>query len=68
MEDHKDQQEEELPPQQHPEVITPEYVKDLTLPADRFLCKLTDNWPKFKFGGFRITDYHSKLVLVDVPE
>ena len=37
-------------------------------PTDRFLCKLTDNWPKFKFGGFKIRDMVSKLTLVDVPE
>ena len=41
---------------------------NLMEPTDRFLCKLNDNWPKFKFGGFRIRDMVSKLVLVDVPE
>ena len=66
LEDSKE--EEQLPPQQHPEDITAEYVKELQLPADRFLCKLSDNWPKFKFGAFKITDYDSKLVLVEVPE
>ena len=37
-------------------------------PTDRFLCKLSDNWPKFKFGGLKIRDCVSKLTLVDVPE
>ena len=37
-------------------------------PTDRFLCKLTDNWPKFKFGGFKIRDCVSNIVLVEVPE
>ena len=41
---------------------------NLTEPTDRFLCKLTDNWPQFKFGGFKIRDMVSKLVLVDVPQ
>ena len=33
-----------------------------------FLCKLADNWPKFKFGGFKIRDCESNFTLVDVPE
>ena len=41
---------------------------NLMEPTDRFLCKLVDNWPKFKFGGFKIRDMVSKLTLVDVPE
>ena len=28
-----------------PKEITPDYVKALTDPTDKFLCKLTDNWP-----------------------
>ena len=32
-------------PQKHPDVITPEYVSQLTRPTDKFLCKLSDNWP-----------------------
>ena len=57
------------PPQEHPdyENITVDYVKDLQLPADRFLCKLTDNWPVFKFQGFSIRDCDSKMTLVTVP-
>ena len=55
-------------PQMHPDVITTDYVKALTLPCDRFLCKLADNTPKFKFGGFKIRDMVSKMTLVDVPD
>ena len=40
----------------------------MTNPTDKFLCKLSDNWPKFKFGGFKIRDMISKITLVDVPE
>ena len=43
-------------------------MKRLCLPADRFLCKLKDNWPEFRFRGFKITDYDTKIVLVEVPE
>ena len=32
------------------------------------MCKLSDNWPVFKFGGFKIRDCVSKITLVDVPE
>ena len=56
--------------QQHPEPsdVTFDYVKQLTQPTDVFLCKLADNWPKFKFGGFKIRDCDSNFTLVDVPE
>ena len=57
-----------MAPQEHPEIITAEYVMQLQEPTDRFLCKLADNWPQFKFGGFKIRDMVSKLTLVDVPE
>ena len=57
-----------LEDQKHPEMITPEYVMQLTEPTDKFLCKLSDNWPKFKFGGFKIRDVSSGITLVDVPE
>ena len=60
---------ENVPKQEHPpyDEITPDYVADLTQPADRFLCKLGDNWPKFKFGGFSIRDVDSQVTLVNVP-
>ena len=56
-------------PQEHPDYdeITVDYVKSLELPADRFLCRLTDNWPVFKFQGFSIRDCDSKMTLVTVP-
>ena len=28
---------------------------------------LGDNWPQFKFGGFKIRDCISNITLVDVP-
>ena len=55
-------------PQVHPEDITADYVKNLTNPTDKFLCKLSENWPKFKFGGFKIRDIVSGITLVDVPD
>ena len=54
--------------QNHPDKITAEYVKQLTIPTNRFLCKLSDNWAKFRFGGFKIRDMVSKITLVDVPD
>ena len=45
-----------------------EYVKTLQEPTDRFLCKLWDNWPKFKFGGFKMSDCVSNIVSLEVPE
>ena len=59
--------EENKPAQNHPDPITIDYVMSLTDPADRFLCKLVDNVPKFKFGGFKIRDMVSKITLVEVP-
>ena len=38
------------------------------MPTDKFLCKLTDNTPKFKFGGFKIRDCVSNITLVEVPD
>ena len=54
--------------QSHPDKITVEYVKNLKVPTNRFLCKLSDNWTKFRFGGFKIRDMVSKITLVDVPD
>ena len=47
---------------------TPDFVKSLDKPAEKFLCKLSDNWAQFKFKGFRIRDMVSNITLVDVPE
>ena len=49
-------------------MITFDYVNNLEKPTNRFLCKLSDNTPLFRFGGFRIRDMHSNITLVDVPE
>ena len=50
-----------------PEIVTPDYVRSLTGPTDSFLCSLNDNWPNFKFKGFKIRDMISNITLVDVP-
>ena len=48
--------------------ITSDLVKQLQVPTEKFLCKLTDNWPHLKFGGFRIRDMISGFVLVEVND
>ena len=48
--------------------VSPEYVKSLTGPTEKFLCKLTDNWAKFRFRGFKIRDMISNITLVEVPD
>ena len=48
--------------------VSPEYVKTLTDPTDKFLCKLSDNWAKFRFRGFKIRDMISNITLVEVPD
>ena len=48
--------------------ITPDYVKSLNAPTEKFLCKLTDNWAKFRFRGFKIRDMVSNITLVEVPD
>ena len=64
------QEEQKQPTQVHPatDEVTVDYVSNLTEPTDKFLCKLSDNWPKFKFAGFKIRDCVSNITLVDVPE
>lgn len=47
---------------------TPEIVKALTKPTEKFLCSFADNTFGIKFGAFRIRDMDSGFVLVDVPE
>ena len=44
------------------------YIKSLTKPTEKFLCKLSDNTFKIRFGAFRIRDMDSGIVLVDVSE
>ena len=40
----------------------------LLAPTDKFLCKLADNWPGVKFGGFKIRDMVSGITLVEVDD
>ena len=47
---------------------TPDDIRALDRPADNFLCKLSDNWARFKFKGFKIRDIVSNITLVEVPE
>ena len=46
--------------------ITSDLVKQLQEPTEKFLCKLSDNWPQLKFGGFKIRDIISGFTLVEV--
>lgn len=48
--------------------ITVDYVRTLTAPTEKFLCKLSDNWAKFRFMGFKIRDMVSNITLVEVPD
>ena len=50
------------------EQITPEIVKNLQEPTEKFLCKLSDNWPQLRFGGFKIRDIVSGYTLVEVQD
>ena len=50
------------------EQITAEIVKKLGAPTEKFLCRLTDNWPKLRFGGFKIRDLVSGYTLVEVQD
>ena len=40
----------------------------LVKPTEQFLCKLSDNWPEIKFGGFKIRDIVSGITLVEVDD
>lgn len=48
--------------------ITSAVVMKLGAPTERFLCKLTDNWPQLRFGGFKIRDIVSGYTLVEVHD
>ena len=37
-------------------------------PTEQFLCKLSDNWPNLRFGGFKIRDLISGITLVEVDD
>ena len=54
--------------QQDAATISPDQVRALTSPTERFLCSLKDNVYDIKFGAFRIRDITSGAVLVDVKE
>ena len=48
--------------------ITPDFVRGLNQPTEKFLCALKDNTFGVKFGAFRIRDMDSGFILVDVSE
>ena len=48
--------------------ITADYVRTLTSPTEKFLCKLSENWSQFKFRGFKIRDMVSNITLVEVSD
>ena len=50
------------------EEITVDVVKALMEPTEKFLCKLSDNWPQLRFGGFKIRDIVSGFTLVEVQD
>ena len=41
---------------------------NLQEPTEKFLCKLSDNWPQLRFGGFKIRDIVSGYTLVEVQD
>ena len=47
---------------------TPDDIRGLDRPAEKFLCRLKDNWADFKFRGFKIRDMVSGITLVEVAE
>ncbi len=48
--------------------VSPDQVRALTQPTSQFLCQLSDNWPKMRFGGFKIRDMISGITLVEVKD
>ncbi len=48
--------------------ISPDYIRSLNMPTERFLCRLSDNWANLRFGGFRIRDMISGITLVEVQD
>ena len=56
------------PMQEAEQDVGPDYIRSLNAPTERFLCKLSDNWPDLKFGGFKIRDMISGITLVEVND
>ena len=52
--------------QQSSNIVTPDFVRTLTGPTEKFLVSLKDNVFDIKFGAFRIRDMISNAILVDV--
>jgi len=47
---------------------SPDHIRTLSAPTERFLCALKDNTFDIKFGAFRIRDMISGYTLIDVRE
>ena len=52
--------------EQQKNIVTPDHVRTLTGPTEKFLVSLKDNIYDIKFGAFRIRDMISNAILVDV--
>ena len=50
------------------DMTTPDKIRSLSQPTEKFLCSLKDNTYGITFGAFRIRDMDSGVVLVDVQE
>ena len=50
------------------EDVNPDFVRALTNPTEHFLCRISDNWAKLTFGGFKIRDMVSGFTLVEVQD
>ena len=48
------------------EQYTPEAIRALNAPTDKFLCKLADNTFGVRFGAYRIRDMDSGVTLIQV--
>ena len=50
------------------EDVNADFVRALTQPTQHFLCKISDNWAKLTFGGFKMRDMVSGFTLVEVQD
>ncbi len=48
--------------------VTVADILKLSAPADDFMCKLSDNVYGIKFGAFRMRDFESGFVIVDIRD
>ncbi len=48
--------------------ITPDILKNLQEPTEKFLCKFSENWPHIRFVGFKSRDIETGHTLVKVKD